>query len=155
MLNDLESRNSKPFKWAAKSNQVALLLSLGKFTIKDIGKNVGISRVSIHTWKKHPEFINRVKELEKQNDYEIDIKRNRHEQKIIEKVELALLERLPELSNPKNISICGLLKRYYEGIANLSSNISMLDRFRKEDEQKVDLSGIIKYLNGDVENIKK
>lgn len=50
----------KKYKWSKKKSDVALAMSRGIFTQRDIAEQFNISETSISIWKRDPEFLERV-----------------------------------------------------------------------------------------------
>jgi hypothetical protein len=71
-MNDATERNgfSRPvpwsgesFPWDANRNQAAVLTAEGRLSIEEVAEKVGVDRVTLWAWKKHPEFLQRVQEI--------------------------------------------------------------------------------------------
>lgn len=135
------------FKWTKKRLEVAYLLALDKYTIKDIALSIGVSRVAIHSWKKSSEFQEKITEFSKQKNMVKDWERIQHERRITEKIEKSLLERLDELSDPAKISIGSLIKRYFEGMSYLSDILANMPVPERNNQKTLDIRDVIKYCN--------
>jgi hypothetical protein len=56
-------QNPTPFEWTVARERAAALLADGEFTDQEVADEVGVSRWTLWSWRQHPEFAARVRQI--------------------------------------------------------------------------------------------
>jgi len=104
------------FDWTKKKMQAAYLIALGKYSYTDIARVLKINYHTLSGWRRSKTFTAKVSEFVLKLGLSDRVKRVQGAKRIVEKLELGILDKLDDRVEMKKVRVTPLIARYLDGI---------------------------------------